>query len=71
MFKKVAHKAAEGIKEAVKEETQKTTEEIKNDVVSAVKKYLPEILAFAGGLLLVCSAKKPAPGVVKVIVKQV
>lgn len=71
MFKKMAKKAAEGVKEAVKEETQKTTEEIKADIVAGVKKYLPEILAFAGALIIVCIAKKPTPVVVKVIVKQV
>lgn len=71
LFKKLTKKVVEDVKETVKEETHKTTEEIKEDVIGKVKEYLPQILMFAGGLILLCVAKKPVPVVVKVIVKQV
>lgn len=70
VFKKLTTKVVEDVKETVKEETHKTTDEIKEEVISKVKEHLPQILMFAGGLILVCLAKKPVPVVVKVVVKQ-
>lgn len=71
MFKKLVKKVSADVKEAVKEETAKTTEEIKSDVVSALKEAAPVIAAFVGALTLLLIAKKPTPVVVKVVVKQV
>lgn len=71
VFKKLTKKVVDDVKTTVQEETQKTTEEIKEEVVSKVKEYLPQMLMFVGGLILVSIAKKPTPVVVKVIVKQV
>lgn len=65
LFKKLTKKVVEDVKETVKEETHKTTEEIKEDVVGKIKEYLPQILMFAGGLILLCVAKKPVPVVVR------
>lgn len=68
LFKKLTKKVVEDVKETVKEETHKTTGEIKEEVVSKVKEYLPQIVAFLGGLVLILIAKKPTTVKVKVVV---
>ena len=71
MLEKITKKAVDKVKQTVKEETHKTTEEIKSDVLSAVKEVLPELLVVAAGIVGLIILKKPTPVVVKVIVKQV
>ena len=71
LFKKITKKVVNDVKETVAEETQKTTEEIKEELITGVKKYLPQILAFTGAIIFAAIVKKQPTVTVKVIVKQV
>lgn len=70
IIKKLSKKIISDVKETVKEETQKTTTEIKSGVVGTIKEYLPDILLLGGFLIGVAILKKPAPVVVKIVLKQ-
>ena len=68
-FKKTAAKVAADVKEAVVEETGKTVEEIKDNAKKTFRDILPTLLAVAAVVAVVAILRRPAPTVVKIVIK--